>query len=354
MLRDNANQSLDAIQLLNKFVENVCPYVPDDQENPAVTYWKTVVPILSTILENFSTHHPICECVCKTWRRMFISYRTAMAPLLPEIANKLAGGFESSREGCFLWVTEAILREFSSQRENVSPQISESIYQFFEAQTVTFLRIMTDLKPRELPDVIEDFFNLLTEAVLYYPHKLLFSSLLGSTIEAATYALVLEQREPIKAILWFLRDVFSYGTDNPARSNLKGDVPQDVERQFRGAIVQLLNANGDMLVKRLLAGLVFNFDPDCYSDTTGVISTILEVVPQQGMTWLKNALEFLPPNTVAPDDATRLLSKVQEQLQAQNMRQVRIFIDGFASNYRRRHVAPREGLGEAARFKYEG
>jgi transportin-3 len=88
-----------------------------------------------------------------------------MAPLLPQLATKLASGFAASSQGCFLWVTSAILREFSEDREHVDEQTSDDIYTFFENQATSMLRAMSNLPPQDLPDVIEDFYRLLIDAL---------------------------------------------------------------------------------------------------------------------------------------------------------------------------------------------
>lgn len=83
---------------------------------------------------------------------MVLSYRTAILPLLPSLAQQLASGFENSRQGCFLWATDSVLREFALGAEFVDAATSQAIYNFFEQQAVAFLRIMNDLPPKDLPD----------------------------------------------------------------------------------------------------------------------------------------------------------------------------------------------------------
>lgn len=83
---------------------------------------------------------------------MVLSYRSAMAPLLPLLADKLAAGFTASQQGCFLWATDSIVREFSAGAEHVDATTTDAIFHFFEQQTVTFLRALSDLTPEELPD----------------------------------------------------------------------------------------------------------------------------------------------------------------------------------------------------------
>ena len=155
----------DHLQLITFFVQLVTPYVEPGQENPAVKYCQEIFPVLSTILDSFIDFVPICERICRCWRYMIISYRTAMSPLLPIMANKLATGFATSKQGCFLWVTSAILREFSEDREHVDEQTTEAIYAFFEEQSKTTLRTMSSLPPKDVPDIIEDFYRLLIDAL---------------------------------------------------------------------------------------------------------------------------------------------------------------------------------------------
>lgn len=143
---------IDYLQLLTTFIQHVQPYVAPTEENPAVKYCQEILPVMSAIAENFTNSIPILERVCRCWRYMVLSYRTAILPLLPILAQQLAYGFENSRQGCFLWATDSVLREFAVGAEFVDPTTSQAIYSFFERQALAFLRIMNDLPPEDLPD----------------------------------------------------------------------------------------------------------------------------------------------------------------------------------------------------------
>lgn len=346
----------DHLQLITIFVQNVMPLVGPREENPAVKYWQEVFPILSTVLDNFLGFSPICERICRCWRNMVISYRTAMTPLLPEMANKLAGGFNTSREGCFLWVTSAILREFSEDREHVDQRTTDNIYSFFEAQTTAFLRVMTELQPKELPDVIDDFFRLLIDALLYYPQKLVPSQLLVPIFEVSIYALTLEQRDPLSSTLHFLRDLLSYGGNNPASSE---SLPEHVAVEIQNIVKNLLLSHGANLVKQVMAGMMFMFPRDCFADGSGALLALFELLPADTTEWVSQTIQLLPHGTVSPAEAQRLITKIREKLQsgdAGGLRHVRVLLQDFTNTYRRRNVAPRDGLGqlEAVRFQFSG
>ncbi len=328
----------------------------EGQENPAVKYWHEVFPVLATVLETFIDFVPICERICRCWRSMVISYRTGMAPMLAVMANKLAEGFAASKQGCFLWVTGAILREFSEDREHVDEATTENIYVFFEAQATNVLRIMSDLPPADLPDVIEDFYRLLLDALLFYPHKLILSHLFTPIFQAAISALALEQQNPLSATLHYLRDMLSYGTDNPASSSF--DLGPGSEN-LRHVIKQLLLAHGEGLIKQTMAGMMITFPRDCFADGSGVLLSMFQLLPHQTTEWVERTIHMLPEGTVTHAEANRLLAKIEERLQAADpasLRQIRALLQDFTNTYRRRYVAPRDGLGqlEATRFHFEG
>ncbi|KAM7199905.1 Armadillo-type fold [Naviculisporaceae sp. PSN 640] len=346
----------DHINLLTRFVQYVAPYLPSGVQNPAVTYWQEVFPVLKTILENFIDFIPICERVCRCWRNMVISYRTAMTPLLGPLANTLADGFVKSKQGCFLWATSAILREFSEDREHVDETITQNIYVFFEAQALNVLRTMNDTPIIELPDVIEDFYRLLIDALLYYPHRLIPSQLLPPILRAAIHSMSLEKQEPVSAVLHYLRDLLMYGSENPAVS---GNMSSATSAQMRDIVKQLLLAQGEALIKQTMTGMMFTFPRDCFADGSGVLLGMFEILPAETANWVEQSIQMLPAGTVTPAEANRLLSKIREKLQGSergSSRHIRTLLQDFTNTYRRRYVAPRDGLGhlEATRFHFEG
>lgn len=349
----------DHLQLISIFVQQVVtiPPVNPGEEDPAVKYWKEAFPILATVLDGFIDFAPICERVCRCWRFMVISHRGAMTPILPDMANKLAAGFERSRQGCFLWVTGAILREFSDDREHVDQGITESIYVFFEAQATNMLRFISELTPKELPDVVEDFFRLLIDTLLYYPQKLIPSHLFTPILEAGLSVLGLEQRDPLTATLHYIRDLLSWGSKNPPSSS--EHLGPAVVEQLRHIVRQLLTAKGDVLVQRVLAGMMITFPRDCFADGSGALLTLFEIMPAEATVWVEQTIKMLPPGTVTPQDVQRLMAKIRDRLQTNDtgdVRQIRSILQDFTNTYRRRYIAPRDGLGqlETARFRFSG
>ncbi|TGJ79336.1 hypothetical protein E0Z10_g9429 [Xylaria hypoxylon] len=349
----------DHLQLITTFAPIVVTIPPAEkgEEDPAIKYWQEVFPILAKVLTNFLDFPPICERVCRCWRLMVIAHRVAMAPILPAMANELANGFANSRQGCFLWVTGAILREFSDDREHVDAAMTEHIYAFFEAQSTNVLRFLSNLTPQELPDVTEDFYRLVVDGLVYYPQKFIPSALFAPVFEAAISVLILEQREPLSATLHYIRDVLAWGASYSPTSNEY--LPPQVVEQLRGMVKALLATQGEMLVKRILAGMMITFPSDCFADASGALLTLFEILPQQTLAQVDSTLRLLPPGTITPTEVDRLVVKIRDRLNANDtgdVRQIRSLMQDFTNTYRRRYVAPRDGLGqlEGSRFRFDG
>lgn len=343
----------DHIQLLSIFVQVVHPHVPKGQANPMIRFWSEVFPILATILENFVEFLPICERVSRCFRSMLISYRTDMLPLLPLMATKLVACFEKSNQGCFLWVTGAVIREFADE-EFVDEATRNSIYQFLEHQCLTMFRLLNRVSPTEIPDVIEDFFRLLVDGVMFHPYKLIRSSLLQPIFEASLASLELQSVDPLNAVLQFLRDVLAYGRSSPPTSAYP-DNPAAVQE----AIKAMALTKGEAITQKILSGLMYSFPRDCVPDSSGVLLALVELCPEPWLQWMKQTLEILPAGSISPAEAQKFLKTLEGAVSIKDWKKIRYTLQDFTNWYRRKNVTPRTAVGgiegiEGSRFQFSG
>lgn len=74
-----------------------------------------------------------------------------MLPLLPLLAEKLVVCFEKSHQGCFLWVSGAVVREFVDD-DLVDEATKMAVYSFLERQCLSMFRILNGNRPEDMPD----------------------------------------------------------------------------------------------------------------------------------------------------------------------------------------------------------
>ncbi|KAF2019267.1 ARM repeat-containing protein [Aaosphaeria arxii CBS 175.79] len=354
---DDAQQKVlaDKINLLTVYFDMVRPYVRPTEENPAVKYCQEIFPVLSDIIQHFWNSIPVLERVCRCWRYMVLSYRTAMRPLLPALAEQLSTGFEKSKQGCFLWATASIVREFSQDVEEVDASITNAVFQFYEQQAKTFLRTLNDSPPEELGDLIEDFFRLAADMVMYFPTQSITSPLMETVLLAACSALSLLKEEPIIATLHFLRDLLGYGRNSPPSSSFDQE-RQDVPEALRNQVKTLVVGTGAQLVQRILTGMMYSFPEGAFPDASGVLLDLFELLPEQVAVWVQQTVTMLPQGSITPQESERFLNNIRQRIQGKELRMIRTTLQDFTASYRRRNVAPREGLGrlEASRFRFSG
>lgn len=352
------NVVADYLGLIVTFVKIIQPYVAPNVENPAVKYCQEILPALSEISKHFTRSVPILERICRCWRSMIISYRTATAPMLGDLANSIAEGFQASRQGCFLWATDAVIREYSYGAEFVDQATSENVFQFFAAQVTVFLRIISELNPNEAPDVVEDFFRLATDAVRFYPVKTITSPLAKPMVQASLTALTLPLVDPLMATLQFLRDYLDFGFEHPPVSEFtsEGGPPPKTPIEIRNSVKQVLAENGQQIVQQTMTGLMYTFPEDCYGDASAILLTIFSLAPQAAAQWVQGTLQLLPQGSLKPEEANRLMKNINDKIAANDVRKIKAILQDFTNSYRRRNVAPREGLGrlEATRFRFNG
>ena len=180
-------------------------------------------------------------------------------------------------------------------------------------------------------------------------------------LNAANTALTLLKEEPLIAALHYLRDFLAYGMDdapsstfepsqNPANANAKN--PPEV----RAAVKQLLLQFGEAFTQRLLTGMMYSFPRDVFPDASGALLAMFQLLPTETAGWVKQTVELLPEGTVSRQEKERLEANIGQRVQTGEVRKVRTLLQDFTNQYRRRNVAPREGLGrlEATRFRFNG
>jgi len=265
-------------------------------------------------------------------------------------------GFRATRQGCFLWTSDSILREFSEDSEPpVDDATSQSVFNFYEEQAKTFLRALSDVPPDDVPDLIEDFFRLAIDALIYHAHRAIVSPLMETVMQAAFAALSIAKEEPLTATLHFLRDFLAYGLEDSPTSSFDSTAKKNPP-EVRSKVTTLLKNNGEQMTQRLLTGMMVTFPRDCIPDASGVVLDMFRLIPRETGQWVERTIALLPTGTISSEEQQRLIRNVDQRIQSGEVNRIRPLLQDFTNQYRRRNINRREGLGrlEATRFRYSG
>ncbi|KAG4304832.1 hypothetical protein PORY_001885 [Pneumocystis oryctolagi] len=324
----------DEIELLTIFAQTVSPYIPIDQQHPCVMLFQELWPVISHLLDVYGSSLVVSESICKFFKALFNSYREHMLVFLPFLAEKLVMCFEKTEYGCFLWVSGACIRIFSNV-ETCSENTRTSVWQFTERQCLAMFSILNRTNPKEIPDVIDDFFRLLIDALLGYSVCLITSSLLDLVFQASLVSLSLELPDPLISVLHFLRDLLSYCFSSPVSTF--NETPLELQTIVRN-IVQKYN---QQLITSIFYGLAYSFPRDCVPDASGVLLSLIEIYPEDSIKNIGIALNHFPSETISPQEKTRLLNDLTATAIQTNWKKVRRLLQDWLAFYRRRVVTPR-------------
>ena len=159
--------------------------------------------------------------------------------------------------------------------------------------------------------VIEDFFRLSADALMGYPYRTIGSTLIAPILSAASTALTLLKTESLLAALHFLRDFVAWGSDEKPISNFDEE-SQETPQEIKVAIKQLLIANGETVVQRLLTGMMYSFPSDCFPDASGVLLAIYQLLPDETAKWIENTVKMLPSGSITAQESERLINNIRQ------------------------------------------
>ncbi|KAK6465575.1 armadillo-type protein [Scheffersomyces coipomensis] len=301
-------------------------------------------PIVPQILNKYGLKSVIVSERClKLLKASIQSYSTYLNKLLPEIAMILHEGFKTTKFGCYLWVSGILIREYGD--EYTSEEIKESVYQFGISQSFTFFELIfnesNDESIKNMPDVIDDFFRMIDDLLMYYPFKVIPNlDFLKSILKLSLINFqLINEYEPTISCVHFLIDLVSWGSSNPPISLFNDENPEFIKKSVQDFLI--LDNNGGALLQAIINGLIFKFNIDTHQDINDLILKILVVIPDSNISinWLHQVVQSLP--NVNNKEIEKLINTLGVALVNKDNRRVRSSLKDFVNWYSRKNVKPR-------------
>lgn len=293
-------------------------------------------PIITTVLSKFGKSLKVSEFYLRIIKNAVQGCTTYLTPIIGEICNLLHDGFKATLYGCYLWVTGVVIQ--------CSPEFAESLQAIFQlalSQSNAFFQIISkdsSVDIKSMPDVVEDFFSMASELLMYFPPEVTSNEeLMRSIFEAGILALESsEEYNPLMACVHFFIDYISWASEYPPVSLYEGDfeaVKQNVK------LFMSVDTHVERLLQAVIRGLIFKF----YNDADGndlVIKILGDAAdPNQSIARLNTAILTLP--NISEKEISKLMGSVSVALPNKDMRRIRIAIKDFVSWYTRKNVNTR-------------
>lgn len=327
----------DEAEILSIFYTILRCYDYQPPTNPIASFFiEKAWPLISIILSKFGSLLKVSELYVRVIKHAVQGCTTYLAPILGEISNLLHQGFKATLFGCYLWATGVIIQ----CSEEFSDDLA-TIYQLALSQVDAFFLVISkdsNIDIKGMPDVIEDFFCMAGELLMYFPTEVTSNEdLMRSIFEAGIISLeTSEEYNPLMSCIHFFIDYISWGSEDPPVSLFEGDF-QTIRQHVN--LFMSVDTHVNLLLKAVIRGLIFKF----YNDVDGN-DLVLKILSSCGdlnlsLSRLDSVIRELP--NVNEQEINKLLSSVSTALPNKDMRRVRIAIRDFISWYTRKNVNTR-------------
>ncbi|EEB08323.1 karyopherin [Schizosaccharomyces japonicus yFS275] len=327
----------DNIDMLTIFFTEVNQPCSPTVEHPTVKLFQNIWVILSRILD--STHDIlVCERLCKLYKNFLYTFPDHSLVALPAIAEQLVKGFNDTHYGCFLWVSGVCVRQFG--RPEVDSFTTNSIWQFVEVQCLHMFEFLSSKDPKDIPDVIDDFFRLLMDAFLANPNKVIASNMFPHILQAILVSLQLSQYEPLRSVLSFLQDMVAFATGNAPFS-----LSEPLSDTCLARLCDELMQHSQQLFVLLFNGMAFLYPQDNIPDASATLLPLIRLLCSKSIeacaATMAHVLSLLPPTTISDAERQKFMESFTQYCTASHFPRLRAHLQDWTAMYRRRVLTPR-------------
>ncbi|KAG0343249.1 Nuclear import receptor [Podila horticola] len=345
-LGDDIPRIIDNLSQLKIFFETVNPQVAPTEAHPCVPIVQELWPILDTLADRVGGIDEVARPLAGCWRSTIISYRTHYAPLLPTIMARLTKSFELTGLGQYLWVASRVVREFGESSPAPTLQLVESL-------SVSMWQILQKYSGQfnEIPDVVEDYFNLVSDTMLACPREFLHSNLFPTVFNAMLASFSLNEQYSLASVFRFCRIVLDHMNDlqmpphPPSRSPTSTASSSSSSPSSRLSIndVTIVKAqfveHGTVFMTQLIHGLIYNFPFEVQGEATGIVKATTLFCPQESVLWYGKAVSAL--ENMSASDVQKAVDGFSSAASTADWSKVKSLVQDFTTVYKRKNVLPR-------------
>ncbi|KAI8376491.1 armadillo-type protein [Radiomyces spectabilis] len=332
--QDDCVRAGDTLEEIGAFFEIIHPDIPLGQPHPCVSFFGELWPVFDLCLSSYGDESTLCEPLCKIFRSCVQSYNVHFVSMLPQLMERIITGFEQNGLSVYIWAAGRVVREYAVEgTEAVGP-----CFNFLERLSNAVFSKINGRKFDDIPDVIEDYFRLVTSFLDRAPTSLVQSSLLPLIFQAGLAGLSLEEEKALTAVITFYRRLFGIAlsvdelvTPDTARS--AAAIGQNGSR-----IVTLIREYGRNYVMLLFNGLIYHYHWDMIPDVASSLKSLAQLLPAESAQWIVGIMDSLPEQNLPTLEKNEFLENYMSAVQSKQWTKVRRILTDFVTAYRRKNA----------------
>ncbi|TDL28505.1 ARM repeat-containing protein [Rickenella mellea] len=275
------SDALENLEVMLHIIQGFGEELPSVCQNTCEEAWAVFDPFLS----KYGSQYDISERTTRVIRHGLKLFGPAARSVVLSVLARMSLAFEATGFSSYLWIAGKVVSTFGDDED---PTLRAGFKDMFERSTSKVVSILQEKSPRDIPDVMEDYVQLLLQMVDFAPDILFESSAFSLSIRATIAALTMIHSDIIFASLDLIRIILTHD------SLQNGTVMPPKFPIYASTIRQVFDMEGPQLLGYLLAGLVGDFPEESTSTVVSIFRGVASVWPNQLLAWLPQVLEQLP------------------------------------------------------------
>ncbi|KAF9244609.1 armadillo-type protein [Melanogaster broomeanus] len=257
--------------------------------------------IFDGFIAKYAFDYDTAERTTRVLRHGVVLFGQSTLQIAPAIISRMVTSFEATGFSAFLWIAGKIVGRFGKESD---PALRSAFRALFERSTNKIVSLLQSKAPRDIPDVLEDYIQLLLKLLEMDSDVFFLSPAFPLAFQLCMAALTLIHSDLVFATLDLFRDILTQDCLSPSAPLAPAFT------QPAGAIKPVVEKEGFAFVGYLLSGLVGDFPEDSTAVVVSIFRSIAELFPSQLLTWLPPVLQQLPASDAPNEAKQRLLIDV--------------------------------------------
>ncbi|KAF8632582.1 hypothetical protein AX15_001790 [Amanita polypyramis BW_CC] len=308
---------LENLEVLLHVIRTFGEELPAACRNTCPEVWA----VFDSFLVKYGSNYQLAEKVTRVLRYGVTLFGSSALSVASAVVNRMSQGFAATGLSSYLWVAGKIVGQYGSTEDQA---LRESIQELYVHSTSKLVSILQVKPPRDVPDVLEDYVQMLLQFAEQAPDIFFQNSAFENAFKASMAALTLVHTDIVFAALEVFRLIFTHDcldTSVPA-SSVKFPV-------YGLAIRNVVIKEGYVFVGYLLNGLVGDFPEESTPLVTAIVRSLAKSWPTQLQAWLPPILQQLPTSKGSNEEKQRFLTDMTNAINNRQYEKVKQAVNGL-------------------------
>ncbi|KAF8560277.1 ARM repeat-containing protein [Imleria badia] len=293
--------------------------------------------IFDRFISKYAFDYDTAERTTRVLRHGVTLFGQSTLQVAPSVLSCMVTSFEVTGFSAFLWIAGKLVGRFGRESDST---LRTTFVALYERSTKKIVSLLQSKAPRDVPDVLEDYVQLLLQLLEMVPDVFFLSSAFPLAFRASMAALTLIHSDLVFAALDLFRNILTHDSLFPSSSHpAKFAV-------YATTIKNVMEKEGFEFVGYLLSGLVGDFPEDSTSTIVSIFRSLAVLFSSQLLTWLPPVLQHLPTSAASNEVKEQFMIDVTNSVNTGQYDKVKYSILSLHRSARkardRRRVGPLE------------